>query len=47
MVCNYGPAGNIMVNPVYEQGDPGSNCPAGTSKITQGPTQGLCAINKN
>ena len=43
MVCNYGPAGNIVGAPVYEQGDTGSNCPAGTSKTSQG----LCAIDNN
>ncbi|GFY68118.1 hypothetical protein TNIN_396891 [Trichonephila inaurata madagascariensis] len=26
-VCNYGPAGNIIGSPIYEQGNPGSACP--------------------
>jgi len=39
LVCNYGPAGNWLGAPVYEQGDPGSNCPADTSKTADG----LCA----
>ncbi|KAF6202967.1 hypothetical protein GE061_003375 [Apolygus lucorum] len=28
-VCNYGPGGNIVNHPVYERGEPCSNCPAG------------------
>ena len=39
MVCNYGPAGNWLGNAVYEQGEPGSNCPTGTSATSAG----LCA----
>ena len=39
LVCNYGPAGNWLGNAVYEQGEPGSNCPTGTSATSAG----LCA----
>ena len=38
-MCNYGPAGNWQGNAVYEQGEPGSNCPTGTSATSAG----LCA----
>ncbi|CAL4101369.1 unnamed protein product [Meganyctiphanes norvegica] len=40
-VCNYGPAGNFLNQPVYESGAAASNCPAGTSASTAYP--GLCA----
>jgi len=39
LVCNYGPGGNWLGNAVYEQGEPGSNCPTGTSATSAG----LCA----
>jgi len=39
LVCNYGPGGNYLGSPVYEQGQPGSNCPSGTKKTSDG----LCA----
>ena len=42
LVCNYGPGGNWLGNAVYEQGEPGSNCPAGTSATSAG----LCAWKK-
>ena len=31
LVCNYGPAGNVMRLPVYQQGSPCSACPQGTT----------------
>ncbi|XP_059351637.1 uncharacterized protein LOC132087747 [Daphnia carinata] len=37
-VCNYGPAGNFIDSPVYEQGTAGSACPSPTSN-----NNGLCA----
>ena len=42
-MCNYGPGGNWLGAPVYEQGEPGSNCPSGTQKTSDG----LCAWNDN
>ncbi|XP_037800286.1 CRISP/Allergen/PR-1-like [Penaeus monodon] len=36
--CNYGPAGNILTRPIYEQGPAASNCPNGKS----GNYDGLC-----
>ena len=39
LVCNYGPGGNWRGASVYQQGNPGSNCPEGTSKTSAG----LCA----
>ena len=48
MVCNYGPAGNFIGSPVYEQGEAGSNCPSGTKKTRKPKNQkGLCAWNEN
>ena len=43
MVCNYGPGGNNsgMENDVYKQGPPGSECPKGSTKTSQG----LCKHN--
>ena len=43
LVCNYGPGGNWLENAVYEQGEPGSNCPAGLSATSAG----LCAWKKS
>ncbi|XP_057380131.1 mucin-2-like [Daphnia carinata] len=37
-VCNYGPTGNFVNSPVYQQGTAGSACPAPTSN-----NNGLCA----
>ncbi|KAF0287723.1 Venom allergen 5 [Amphibalanus amphitrite] len=31
LVCNYGPAGNVMRWPIYKQGSPCSACPRGTT----------------
>ena len=39
MACNYGPGGNMAGQPVYKKGKPGSKCPTGTKKTSQG----LCA----
>jgi len=39
MACNYGPGGNIGGRSIYEQGEPGSKCPTGTTKTAEG----LCA----
>ena len=33
MVCNYGPGGNYGDEPIYEQGEPGTQCPAWTVEI--------------
>ena len=43
LVCNYGPGGNNsgMENDVYKQGPPGSECPKGSTKTSQG----LCKHN--
>jgi len=38
-VCNYGPGGNMKGAPLYEEGSPASNCPAGTSANKD---SGLC-----
>ena len=40
-MCNYGPGGNSRYKPVYEQGEPGTDCPEGTSATKDG----LCASN--
>jgi len=39
MACNYGPGGNMRGQSIYEQGEPGSKCPTGTTKTAEG----LCA----
>jgi len=39
LVCNYGPAGNWNGAAVYKRGRPGSKCPSGTKKTSEG----LCA----
>ena len=31
LVCNYGPAGNVLRRPIYQQGSPCSGCPEGTT----------------
>ncbi|XP_043226455.1 venom allergen 5-like [Amphibalanus amphitrite] len=31
LVCNYGPAGNVARQPIYQQGSPCSACPRGTT----------------
>ena len=36
LVCNYGPGGNDSGMDVYKQGAPGSECPKGSSKTSQG-----------
>ena len=36
LVCNYGPGGNAEGGPEYEHGEPGSNCPFGTKKQSDG-----------
>ena len=42
LVCNYGPAGNdIKGKDVYKMGSPGSECPKGSTKTSQG----LCKYN--
>merc|ERR1712241_1096956 len=43
LVCNYGPGGNFGGEPLYQQGRPGSRCPSGTSKTSDG----LCAACDN
>merc|ERR1711962_508057 len=35
LVCNYGPGGNYHKKPIYDQGEPGSKCPDGTSVTDQ------------
>ena len=42
MACNYGPGGNMRGQSIYEQGEPGSKCPTGTTKTAEG----LCAQDK-
>jgi len=39
MACNYGPGGNMGGQHVYQKGRPGSKCPTGTKKTSEG----LCA----
>jgi len=39
LVCNYGPGGNFLGQPVYQLGKPGSKCEDGTKKTSDG----LCA----
>jgi len=39
VVCNYGPAGNYIGQPIYEEGPAGSKCPSGT---TADRRSGLC-----
>lgn len=34
--CNYGPAGNILTRPIYEEGPAASNCPNGKSEKYEG-----------
>ena len=41
LVCNYGPGGNIIDKPVYQIGEPGSECPEGTTSTKKG----LCERN--
>lgn len=36
LICNYGPAGNYMNNPVYTEGKTASQCPSGTSATSAG-----------
>ena len=38
VICNYGAMGNILNQPIYEEGSAASNCPSGTSA-----SDGLCA----
>ncbi|XP_049765599.1 salivary glue protein Sgs-3-like [Schistocerca cancellata] len=40
LVCNYGPSGNFLGLPLYEEGDPCSRCPNGTRCSDAYP--GLC-----
>ncbi|KAF6200876.1 hypothetical protein GE061_005323 [Apolygus lucorum] len=40
-ICNYAPSGNVQSLPMYEEGDPASKCPTGTSQSKQYPN--LCA----
>uniref|UniRef100_A0A0A9XFB8 Venom allergen 3 n=1 Tax=Lygus hesperus TaxID=30085 RepID=A0A0A9XFB8_LYGHE len=42
LVCNYGPAGNILGRPVYLKGRPCSACPLGTSCVLK-RLENLCA----
>ncbi|CAL1261178.1 unnamed protein product [Larinioides sclopetarius] len=51
-VCNYGPSGNMLNQPVYKQGQPCSACPVNTccgSSCKSGPNYpGLCKmLNQN
>ena len=39
LVCNYGPAGNYIYQPVYIRGEPCSSCPAGAKC-----RNGLCSL---
>ncbi|XP_049792275.1 venom allergen 3-like [Schistocerca nitens] len=45
LVCNYGPSGNFLGLPLYEEGDPCSRCPNGTRCSDAYP--GLCQIDEN
>ena len=36
LVCNYGPGGNIVDEPVYKIGEAGSDCPEGTNPTVHG-----------
>jgi len=38
-VCNYGPGGNMLGAPIYEEGPPATSCPPGTTANTD---SGLC-----
>ena len=40
LVCNYGPAGNTLRQPMYQTGNACSRCPAGSSCEKQSPFYG-------
>ncbi|XP_064470117.1 scoloptoxin SSD976-like [Ornithodoros turicata] len=42
MVCNYSPGGNIIRQPIYQQGSACSQCPSGSSCGTTGFADSLC-----
>ena len=43
LVCNYGPSGNVMRWPMYQQGRPCSGCPEGTTCGGDSRYPSLCA----
>lgn len=45
LVCNYGPGGNYLGFPVYQIGEPGSNCPTGTKRNKR--FKGLCGVEES
>lgn len=44
LICNYGPMGNFVDNPIYIKGDPCTKCPKGWRCIPGSPYPRLCAV---